>query len=44
MHIYNIKINGGKALKIIIVVLSLFMLIVFYLVYIKYFFQVENSL
>lgn len=29
MYIYNIKINGGKALKIIIVLLSLFMLMVF---------------
>lgn len=29
MFIYNLKINGGMALKIIIVVLSLFMLIVF---------------
>ena len=29
MFIYNVKINGGIALKIIIVVLSLFMLIVF---------------
>lgn len=29
MFIYNLKINGGLALKIIIVVLSLFMLIVF---------------
>ena len=29
MFIYNIKINGGIALKIIIVVLSIFMLIVF---------------
>ena len=29
MHIYNIKINGGKALKIIIILLSLFMLMVF---------------
>jgi len=29
MFIYNVKINGGVALKIIIVVLSIFMLIVF---------------
>ena len=29
MFIYNLKINGGMALKIIIVLLSLFMLIVF---------------
>ena len=29
MFIYNVKINGGIALKIIIVVLSIFMLIVF---------------
>lgn len=29
MFIYNLKINGGLALKIIIIVLSLFMLIVF---------------
>ena len=29
MHVYNIKINGGLALKIIIFLLSLFMLIVF---------------
>ena len=29
MFIYNLKINGGMALKIIIVILSLFMLIVF---------------
>lgn len=29
MYIYNIKINGGKVLKIIIVLLSLFMLMVF---------------
>ena len=29
MFIYNVKINGGVALKIIIVLLSLFMLIVF---------------
>lgn len=29
MFIYNFKINGGKALKIIIVILSIFMLIVF---------------
>lgn len=29
MFIYNLKINGGMALKIIIIILSLFMLIVF---------------
>ena len=29
MFIYNLKINGGIALKIIIVLLSIFMLIVF---------------
>jgi len=29
MFIYNVKINGGMALKIIIVILSIFMLIVF---------------
>lgn len=29
MFIYNVKINGGIALKIIIVILSIFMLIVF---------------
>lgn len=29
MFIYNFKINGGRALKIIIVVLSIFMLVVF---------------
>ena len=29
MFIYNVKINGGIALKLIIVVLSIFMLIVF---------------
>lgn len=29
MFIYNFKINGGKALKIIIAILSIFMLIVF---------------
>ena len=29
MFIYNLKINGGVALKIIIVMLSIFMLIVF---------------
>lgn len=29
MFIYNLKINGGIALKIIIVILSIFMLIVF---------------
>lgn len=29
MFVYNYKINGGKALKIIIILLSLFMLIVF---------------
>ena len=29
MFIYNLKINGGIALKIIIIVLSIFMLIVF---------------
>ena len=39
MHIYNIKINGGKALKIIIVVLSLFMLIVFLFSIYKIFFS-----
>ena len=30
MHIYNIKINGGKALKIIIILLSLFMSVIIY--------------
>ena len=29
MFIYNVKINGGIALKLIIILLSLFMLIVF---------------
>lgn len=29
MFIYNFKINGGRALKLIIVILSLFMLVVF---------------
>ena len=39
MHIYNIKINGGKALKIIIILLSLFMLIVFLFSIYKIFFS-----
>ena len=38
MHIYNIKINGGKALKIIIILLSLFMLMVFLFSIYKIFF------
>ena len=43
MHIYNIKINGGKALKIIIILLSLFMLMVFLFSIYKIFFSSENS-
>ena len=39
MHIYNIKINGGKALKIIIILLSLFMLMVFLFSIYKIFFS-----
>lgn len=39
MHIYNIKINGGKVLKIIIILLSLFMLIVFLFSIYKIFFS-----
>lgn len=38
MRIYNIKINGGLALKIIIFLLSLFMLIVFFLSIYRIFF------
>ena len=38
MFIYNLKINGGIALKIIIVVLSIFMLIVFGISIYKIFF------
>ena len=37
MHIYNIKINGGKALKIIIILLSFFMLMVFLFSIYKFF-------
>ena len=40
MHIYNIKINGGKALKIIIILLSLFMLMVFLFSIYKIFFSI----
>jgi len=39
MFIYNLKINGGIALKIIIVVLSIFMLIVFGISVYKIFFS-----
>ena len=39
LHIYNIKINGGKALKIIIILLSLFMLMVFLFSIYKIFFS-----
>lgn len=38
MFIYNVKVNGGTVLKIIIVVLSLFMLIVFGISVYKIFF------
>lgn len=38
MHIYNIKINGGIVLKMIIVILSLFMLTVFGISIYKIFF------
>ena len=38
MFIYNIKINGGIALKVIIVILSIFMLIVFGISVFKIFF------
>jgi len=42
MFIYNLKINGGMALKIIIVVLSIFMLIVFGISVYKIFFANGN--
>ena len=42
MFIYNLKVNGGLALKIIIVILSIFMAVVLALAYIKYFLLVES--
>ena len=39
MLIYNLKVNGGAALKMIIAVLSLFMLIVFGISIYRIFFQ-----
>lgn len=44
MRVYNIKINGGLALKIIIFLLSLFMLIVFAFSVYRIFLLVENFL
>ena len=44
MRVYNIKLNGGLVLKIIIFLLSLFMLIVFLFSVYRIFFQVENFL
>ena len=38
MFIYNVKINGGRALKIIIALLSVFMLIVFFISIYRIFF------
>lgn len=38
MYIYNLKINGSRALKIIIIILSLFMLIIFGISIYKIFF------
>lgn len=42
MFIYNFKVNGGIVLKIIIVVLSIFMLEYLDLVFTKFFLQVVN--